>query len=740
MLSVKLPSTTSHIPDTPSSHIASSDVLGTKDKGKLCSVCLEHFILQHVYLLKSSFGHLEHIASRRGCPFCDFLYSALVKQVRAPLKLTSGNVLDEKSGCWIRTYMRIPTEAAVIYDGITRFELQVLIGEPSPTFDFWKMFGSRYSIPKPPATSPRSKYRDGSVINPRWVRSFIQDCCGASAGGSHDSSAGCGSNQVRTRSIPSMKIDLIDVELHCIVRADTSYRYCGLSYVWGRANVLSTTKRTRGSFMQPGAFHLFRPAPLIEDAICFTRMIGERFLWVDSLCITQDDEQVAGLYINRMDFIYSQAIITIVAASSASALDRLPGVFPGSRAPQQTPKIADMLMLMMIKKTRGLYTSLDDTVYKSRAWSKFQPVVAMTAAYLSIAFQELLLSSRCVILTHLEAYLTCPSFVISEISGYLPETWKRFHPLRRLIPANSTYDGICDIVAYRDLVTAYSQREFTYDVDILRAFAGVSSFLSSKMLHGSMVCGLPTSDLALALGWVSQGPTNRRHTCTATDGSGTVSLPSWSWAGWTGRKDWPPPFAFREESLAGVAGQYRADIRDFKICQKACAWICECHPPALIGSIYILRFTAECLPMSKLRIVELGVKRIYGSTENTLDRPKSQYTIQCPLQGVTLPGHEPQNNDIGGGIVFGVEPKHILDAEIFLVLLGRWRNSGYGETYIVKPRGRLSHLHGRLHMCLVARWSNKERTICERVGVAHIASSLWDQLQPNILRKHICLA
>jgi hypothetical protein len=87
---------------------------------------------------------------------------------------------------------------------------------------------------------------------------------------SHSVSAGCGGNARRTRHVKHMKIDLIDVRRRCIVPADTSHWYCVLSYVWGCAKVLRTTKRTRKASTRPGKSNIYRLAPIIEVAKTLT--------------------------------------------------------------------------------------------------------------------------------------------------------------------------------------------------------------------------------------------------------------------------------------------------------------------------------------------------------------------------------------------------------------------------------------------------------------------------------------
>lgn len=73
----------------------------------------------------------------------------------------------------------------------------------------------------------------------------------------------------------------------------------------------------------------------IRDAIDFVRQFGERYLWLEALCIVQDDAENIKDLTGKMDLIYRGAIFTITAAAGAGAESSLPGVQPGSRNLQQ---------------------------------------------------------------------------------------------------------------------------------------------------------------------------------------------------------------------------------------------------------------------------------------------------------------------------------------------------------------------------------------------------------------------
>ena len=122
---------------------------------------------------------------------------------------------------------------------------------------------------------------------------------------------------------------LVDVEGQNLVDAPHHVTYIALSYVWGsdQAAALASCKRaTVDSLRQTGSLSSLRLPVVIADAMQICRKLGERYLWVDWLCILQDDEQFKQEQIDSMAAIYQKATLVIIAANARSMDDHIAGV------------------------------------------------------------------------------------------------------------------------------------------------------------------------------------------------------------------------------------------------------------------------------------------------------------------------------------------------------------------------------------------------------------------------------
>jgi hypothetical protein len=114
---------------------------------------------------------------------------------------------------------------------------------------------------------------------------------------------------------------LLKVEEHRFMLVDTNglpkdLSYLALSYCWGSGRSLCTTSETIMSFRDGIEFDIV-PAVLL-DAAEITRELGEEYIWIDRLCIQQDDPVDWQQHALIMARIYEQAELTIAAVTSSS--------------------------------------------------------------------------------------------------------------------------------------------------------------------------------------------------------------------------------------------------------------------------------------------------------------------------------------------------------------------------------------------------------------------------------------
>lgn len=116
---------------------------------------------------------------------------------------------------------------------------------------------------------------------------------------------------------PSFTLRLIDVKRRCVVDPPPHPRYVALSYVWGNS-VQVTLKETHYERLrkEEGLSDGYADiGTTIKDAMYLCEQLGAQYLWVDGLCIKQDDEEDKVRQICSMNQIYSCALFTIVVSS-----------------------------------------------------------------------------------------------------------------------------------------------------------------------------------------------------------------------------------------------------------------------------------------------------------------------------------------------------------------------------------------------------------------------------------------
>lgn len=145
--------------------------------------------------------------------------------------------------------------------------------------------------------------------------------------------------------------------------------YVALSYVWGQVKTFRLLKANKEDVMTDNGLDVYwNDIPLtIRDAVSLVHKAGIRYLWVDALCLVQDDPDDMKNGIGIMDTVYEQSLFTLVAATGVDADHGIPGVRDNSRHAQQLVcDVAEDIQLMAVPDGEAL---LEATKYNQRGWT-----------------------------------------------------------------------------------------------------------------------------------------------------------------------------------------------------------------------------------------------------------------------------------------------------------------------------------------------------------------------------------
>jgi len=162
---------------------------------------------------------------------------------------------------------------------------------------------------------------------------------------------------------------LVDTEASCLVEKRNLEKYVALSNVWGAVSNFRLTKANRTALLAPGSLNKVSNLlpETIKDTIALVRRLGGRYLWVDALCLLQNDAEDLDRCVNAMDRIYELAWLTVVAGCGHDANARLTGVKNGTRrASRNTVEVKPGVEMGVIT---GLDKLLKNFVHNSKAWT-----------------------------------------------------------------------------------------------------------------------------------------------------------------------------------------------------------------------------------------------------------------------------------------------------------------------------------------------------------------------------------
>ncbi|KAF2489124.1 HET-domain-containing protein [Lophium mytilinum] len=324
-------------------------------------------------------------------------------------------------------------------------------------------------------------------------------------------------NQVPTRLL-DFGTNSTELEPRLVITADepaisipstNQAKYAALSYCWGNTSnfpPLVTNKRDITDRMSGIALSCIPQT--ILDAITVTRLLEIRYLWVDALCIVQDDEKDWQKESAMMTSVYGNAFVTIVAARGSD-----------SHAGFLEPQCHDRFTTLPFRSSNHLQTtgsyrltpSSDDASY-CEYWRDILASEWDTRAW---THQEYAMSKR-ILFFGKRLHFECHQIARAE---FTQATMIRYGP--------SVYKSLADFSSKNDIysfwydtISLFSGRRLTIQEDLLPAISGIAHLVAAA-IGDRYFAGLWSGDILTGLLWREIGDPGERVRYLA---------PSWSWA------------------------------------------------------------------------------------------------------------------------------------------------------------------------------------------------------------------
>ena len=291
-------------------------------------------------------------------------------------------------------------------------------------------------------------------------------------------------------------------------------KWAALSYVWGGDQSFKSTIASVAELK--AGFGVNRLPQTLKDAVAVCRGLSLEFLWVDSLCIIQDDPKDVARELASMPQIYRRAWVTISASNAEGVSDgflqRRCYVHRSADKDVQAP----ISLRYLAKGSSGggeviflqPFNQCDrqDEPINERAWT----------------YQERHLSPRVLDFKHNQVVLYCYTNKRCEGGGSLLKWYKgRYQYQSRRNRLCRPYSNLRNLPKWHDILDDYTKRSLSFPLDKLTALSAIADLYKDHTGH-TYLAGLWRETLIYDLCWSNSGEPLPR--------SAEYRAPSWSWA------------------------------------------------------------------------------------------------------------------------------------------------------------------------------------------------------------------
>jgi Heterokaryon incompatibility protein (HET) len=346
---------------------------------------------------------------------------------------------------------------------------------------------SRYSLP---IAFPR-RTKDALPLAKKWL-----DECGTSH-------SRC--NIIQERRTPSRLLLLSNdtIKLCLSEELPECPKYATLSHCWGSLVLLNLKKSTIQLFRESVPSEAI--CKTFEHAIYITRYIGLKYLWIDSLCIIQDDTDDWVRESANMSSVYRGSSLNIAASFAPN------GTF-GCFVDRGLSDIWRILVRTKVGNEEHFFECLPPEMYR-------RGLTEMPLLQRRWVVQERILAPRMLHFTSTQVFWECFEKVACEVfpTGFpkqRSDIEKYFHK-RHFVGS-----------MWPEVVELYSKCKLTYSEDKMVAISGLAQHIKFQT-NREYVAGLWREGLESQLCWRRRDPRQQRPPL--------YRAPTWSWAsidGW----------------------------------------------------------------------------------------------------------------------------------------------------------------------------------------------------------------
>jgi hypothetical protein len=228
--------------------------------------------------------------------------------------------------------------------------------------------------------------------------------------------------------------------------------YACLSHRWGGSDSYMTTRSSYADMLKGIAWTSIPRT--FQDAMIFSQSLGIENIWIDSLCIVQDDPFDWQAQAAQMASIYQNSYITLAATTSS---DNQSGCLWHSNASYEKAFRTEV----------GVFSARKTLKHWERLWASNSALVfpLLSRAWV---FQERLLPPRVLHFSHHELIWECMELADCQCGGYY-------------VPSNPKSSDWTKEESWRLAVELFTSLHLTHQQDRLPAFFGFVSFYAQSI-------------------------------------------------------------------------------------------------------------------------------------------------------------------------------------------------------------------------------------------------------------------